>query len=153
MGQSGKQLSEKYMQALQSYLASVTQFPTNVDGTMNVSKIAKEAGVPRQSLYKNPKMKAALEEAKKSCGFTPRCCSKKRSPHASTRKGKKVSAKEDSQATGMQRRIEKLEKQNVVLMAENSDLRKQVVELRLQLSREEMVVETGRRIPPPFDHE
>ncbi|WP_290922324.1 DUF6262 family protein [Halodesulfovibrio sp.] len=152
MGQSGKVLSKQYLQALQSYLSSTSKLPINADGTINVTKLAEEASVPRQSLYKNPKMKAALEEARKVHGVLKRAEVQSTSTKASRKKDKKLSLKADKQGRALERRVEKLEQQNAVLVAENSDLRKKLANLRQQLGREDMTIETGRRIPVPFDH-
>jgi hypothetical protein len=48
-------------------------------------------------------------------------------------------------------RLNRLEQQNAVLMAENSELRRRVAELSARLERDEHMYATGRRVaePPP----
>ena len=47
--------------------------------------------------------------------------------------------------------IHRLEQQNAALVAENYEMRRQLKELRLQLGREDMTIETGRRVAVPSD--
>jgi cell division protein FtsB len=51
----------------------------------------------------------------------------------------------------LERKLHRLEQQNAVLVAENSELRRQVKHLQLQLGREDMLIDSGRRIPAPAE--
>ena len=70
MGKSGKAVGRQYLEALQDYLANTPQLPTGPDGTLNISAIADQSGIPRQSFYKNPRVKAALNEARQARGWS-----------------------------------------------------------------------------------
>ena len=61
--------------------------------------------------------------------------------------------RESKQTKVLERRVNQLEQQNAALVAENAELRRQLKSLRLQMGREDMAIETGRRIPaPPVVH-
>lgn len=152
MGQSGKAIGLKYLQALLEYLTNTLTLPVNPDGTLNMSKIAEEAGVPRQSLYKNPRIKAVLEDTRHSRGIPNRPISSAASQKPPVDSNKLTATGSKAAERRMERRINQLEQQNSVLVAENAELRKKLVTLRLQLGREDMIIETGRRIPVPSDH-
>ncbi|KAF1075463.1 hypothetical protein [Halodesulfovibrio sp. MK-HDV] len=153
MGQSGKEIGQKYMHILQQYLNETTQLPVGSNGMLNMSKIAADAGVPRQSLYKNPRMKTLLEDARKSRGIPSLPAVKTASSKSSTGAVKSGAATEHpTKQRQMERRIIQLEQKNAVLVAENAELRQQLVALRQQMGREDMTIQTGRRIPEPPRH-
>ncbi len=131
---SGKVIGQEYLVRVQAYLQDTPTLPLQSDGTLNVTAIASAADVPRQSLYKNPKIRELLESAKTSQEIPSR--------HSEPDPGK------DGKRL-LERRVHKLEQQNAALVAENAELRRQLKELRLQQSRDELMIETGRRIPAP----
>lgn len=49
----------------------------------------------------------------------------------------------------LERRVNGLEQQNAALVAENFELRRQLKDLRLQMGRQDMMIDTGRRIVGP----
>lgn len=152
MSKSGKVVGAEYVERVERYLGGVDSLPILPSGAVNVSAIADSAQVPRQSLYKNPAIRAMLDAAKEKAGLksqhdlehteTPDV---EGSPAASARQSPK-------QQQVLERRVNKLEQQNAALVAENAELRRQLKELRLAQGREDMAIETGRRIPAPRTH-
>lgn len=149
---SGKAIGKQYLESVQGYLARTPDLPVAADGGLNVTEIAERTGVPRQSFYKNPSIRAALDEARKAQGIPVRAA-----PDAPARAADGSGtppAPADSAARKtktLERRVTLLEQQNAVLVAENAELRRQLKALRLQQGREDMLIETGRRIPVPPD--
>lgn len=151
MGQSGKVVGQQYLKALQAYLANTPKLPLGSDGTLNVSEIAEKSGVPRQSFYKNPHIKAALDEARQVRGIPEHV-----GPFVDTPSDRTVASappRQAQKALVLERRINRLEQQNAVLVAENAELRCHLKALRLQMGRDDMTIETGRRIPVPASHD
>ena len=113
-----------------------------------MSAIANCADIPRQSLYKNPSIRSLLDDAK----------AKSSVPAQDTKPKERATTsiepmRESKQTKLLERRVNQLEQHNAALVAENAELRRQLKSLRLQLGREDMVIETGRRIPtPPATH-
>ena len=142
---SGKAIGQEYLGRIQAYLNRTESLPLLGDGSLNMSAIASAADIPRQSLYKNPAIKSLLENAKAKHGTPVR---------HETEVGEKagtgaVDTREKKQAKALERRVNQLEQQNAALVAENAELRRQLKVLRLQMGREDMAIETGRRIPTP----
>ncbi len=65
---SGKALGKEYLAKMQDYLARTESLPVSPDGTLNITAIAADAGVPKQSIYKNPSIRDAVEKAKTEKG-------------------------------------------------------------------------------------
>ena len=143
---SGKVIGSEYVQTFQTYLASVDALPRNEEGTLSISAIAEASGIPRQSFYKNPQLKALLEGVRGDSTVTP-------SPEAPPSDGRLVRSEggRDDKTKALERRAHQLEQQNAALVAENAEFRRQLKALRLQVGREDMIIETGRRIPVPPD--
>lgn len=150
---SGKAIGRQYLESVQGYLARTTELPVAADGGLNVTEISAQTGVPRQSFYKNPAIRAALENARAAQGIPVRApadiptsaAAEDGTPSATA--GDKAAKKTKS----LERRVTQLEQQNAALVAENAELRRQLKALRLQYGREDMLIETGRRIPAPPD--
>jgi hypothetical protein len=147
---SGKELAAEYVGRVERFLASTSTLPLLPSGAVNMSAIADGANVPRQSLYKNPAIRLRLEQARSAAGL--------RTQHELADDGTSGSkpselpvavAGPSKLAQAMERRVQKLEEQNTVLVAENAELRRQLKETKLQLGREDMSIETGRRFPVP----
>lgn len=153
-GRSGKEISREYLDKVQSYLDSGQQFPLSATGAVNFSALAEQIGIPRQSLYKNPAIRELLGTAVAASVWAPPD-SPERPEDAdegaiASQRHAADSAKKREQS--LERRINHLEQQNAALVAENAELRRQLKALRLQHGREDMVIETGRRIPTPVGH-
>lgn len=153
MGASGKAVGQEYLQSVMDYLARTPELPVGDDGRLNITEIAEQSGVPRQSFYKNPGIKAALDEARTERGIVGRQEADNEEP--ATQGGTPASLSSDRGAKKtklLERRAMQLEQQNAALVAENAELRRQLKALRLQHGREDMLIETGRRIPAPLDN-
>lgn len=146
---SGKAIGQEYLGRIQAYLTRTESLPLLGDGTLNMSAIAIAADIPRQSLYKNPSIRSLLADAKaKSDVPAPQDAKAKARAITSTE-----ATRENKQSKLLERRVNQLEQQNAALVAENAELRRQLKSLRLQMGREDMAIETGRRIPsPPGSH-
>lgn len=145
---SGKAIGQEYLGRIQAYLNRTESLPLLGDGSLNMSAIANGADIPRQSLYKNPSIRSLLDDAK----------AKSSVPAQDTKPKERATTsiepmRESKQTKLLERRVNQLEQQNAALVAENAELRRQLKSLRLQLGREDMAIETGRRIPtPPATH-
>lgn len=142
---SGKAIGQEYLGRIQGYLDRTENLPLLGDGSLNMSAIATAADIPRQSLYKNPAIRSLLENAKAKCAVPIRH-EPESGEKATTRA---VATRESKQTKVLERRVNQLEQQNAALVAENAELRRQLKALRLQMGREDMAIETGRRIPAP----
>lgn len=145
---SGKVVGAEYVQTFRTYLASVDALPRNEDGALSISAIAEASGIPRQSFYKNPQLKALLADIRGGSAITlPQELT------AADARRERSEVGRDDKAKVLERRVHQLEQQNAALVAENAELRRQLKAMRLQIGREDMMIETGRRIPaPPGSH-
>lgn len=142
---SGKVIGSEYVQSFRSYLATALSLPRNEDGSLSISAIAEASGIPRQSFYKNPQLKCLLDEVREdSVGR-----SSLDRPQISGGRREQSEGGSDDRAKVLERRLHKLEQLNAAVVAENTELRRQLKAMRLQLGREDMTIETGRRIPAP----
>lgn len=148
MKSSGAQKAADNVEVFQSYLSILRAkgegIPLRPSGGPNLSQIAKDSGIgDRARFYTNDRLKEMLANVVAS------------NTHKTTesKPEKSKSAEPDPQLADAQRRAErraqKLEQANAALVAENAELRRQLREVRLQLGREDMIIETGRRIPAP----
>lgn len=154
---SGKALGADYLRKVEAYLAKADLLPVSRDGTLNVTAIAESAGIPKQSIYKNPAIRRAIEEAKAARGLdswaerrasTPQDCVQAPT-EAATPASQSAALSENKRLQAAERRVSALEQQNAALMAENFELRRQLKALKQQLGRQDMMIDTGRRVPPP----
>lgn len=129
---SGQHVGREYVQLLQSYLDIVDLLPSR-GGKLNMTVIARETGVPRQSLYKNEQCKALLDAAAASNGLV-----------GAEARGDAPPRPFDEQKTIFERRITLLEQANDSLLAENYELRRQLKRMR----HIEELFEQGRRVMP-----
>ena len=132
VGKSGQQVGQEYVAALESYLGALRAAGVGLpgrNGKVSASAIALAAGIDRQSLYKNPRCRALLEEAAQEMGLAPIAAREVGTP--------KDEAKE--------RRIQTLESQVAALTAEVHGLRRQLEQYG---HIEAHMVATGRRVIP-----
>jgi len=156
---SGKALGADYLRRVEAYLGQAESLPVSRDGTLNVTAIAEGAGIPKQSIYKNPAIRRAIEQAKASSGIDSWAERRANLPHDSdqaTSKAENTSAARvapgDSKRLQVaERRVSTLEQQNAALVGENFELRRQLKDLKRQLGRQDMMIDTGRRVPLPAD--
>lgn len=147
---NGKQIGLEHLTTLDGYLSKGGRLPVSTkDGTLNLAELARATGIPKSSFYQNPKVKERLEAARTAQGLSRH--GERQAPESD---GAPSTA--DARASGatgatvlLERRLHRLEQQNAALVAENYELRRQLKELRLQLGREDMTIETGRRVVSP----
>lgn len=153
MGASGKAVGKQYLESVQDYLARTPELPVAADGGLNITEISERSGVPRQSFYKNPNIRLALEEARKARGVTGRqeIGVRPESTDGAVAQQTSVGDKATKKTKTLERRVTQLEQQNAALVAENAELRRKIKALHLLHGREDMLIETGRRIPAPPD--
>jgi hypothetical protein len=101
--------------------------------------------IPKQSLYKNPGIRLLIDEAKKRLEIAPKARPTPEASAENTRAGRPAESNDRLRLS--ERRLRRLEQQNAALVAENSELRRQLTGLRMQIGREDMMIETGRRLP------
>lgn len=154
---SGKALGADYLRKVEAYLAHSDSLPVSRDGTLNVTAIAEQAGIPKQSIYKNPAIRQAIEEAKAARGVASWAERRASSPqnsdpaqqeweHSFQVQGASIDGRRLQAA---ERRVRALEQQNAALAAENFELRRQLRDLKHKLERQDLMIDTGRRIPAP----
>lgn len=146
LGRSGKDISREYVAKVQAYLDSGARLPVTADGSINMSALAEAVGVPRQSLYKNPAIRSLVEQCRPISAPVNTAVASEISASA----GNVSDRGQEKKTKTLERRVSQLEQQNAALVAENAELRRQFRVLRLQMGREDMVIETGCRIPPPL---
>ncbi|EIF30151.1 Prp19/Pso4 [Burkholderia sp. Ch1-1] len=146
---NGKARGEEYARRMDAYLARVAELPM-LNGSINVKAIAEAAGIPTQSVYKNPTIREALESAKTRFGVQS-WAENKASSHAHDKPETVPRGESDGKILRLEKRLSELEQRYSAAMAENYDLRQQLKDLRLQLAREDMMIESGRRIAAPTD--
>ena len=155
---SGKTIGADYLRKVESFLANSDSLPMSRDGSLNVTAIAEQAGIPKQSIYKNPAIRQAIEKAKTALGIPSWS---ERRENSSEESGPTQSETEiPSQHRGVsndakrlqaaERRISALEQQNAAFVAENFELRRQLKDLKQKLGRQDMIIDTGRRVPAPM---
>jgi hypothetical protein len=148
-GQSGQEIGSKYVERVRAYLTSGEALPLLPSGDVNVSAIADKAKVPRQSMYKNGTIRNLIEKARTDIaelanqGVEAPAVAATSTPQEVP----ELSGKSKQQQM-LERRVQALEKTNISIVAENAELRRQLRDMRLQLGREDMIIESGRRIPP-----
>lgn len=124
---SGAQQGVINVQKLKDYLETLDVIPER-NGKAHMSAIALGAELDRQVLYKNPAVKALLDEHIAKKGLKPIAT---------------VETKKDTTTVKLERELAKLEKKNAALVAENYNLRRENAKLEL----EEIVRLNGRHIP------
>lgn len=155
---SGKELGADYLRRVEAYLGQADSLPVSRDGTLNVTAIAEGAGIPKQSIYKNPAIRRAIEQAKASRGIDSWAERRANLPHDSDEApsetentSAKAAASDGKRLQAAERRVSTLEQHNAALVAENFELRRQLKDLKRQLGRQDMMIDTGRRVPLPAD--
>lgn len=147
---NGQQIGLEHLSAFEQFLSHGGQLPVARDGTLNLSELVRVTGIPKSSFYQNPKIEARLEEARQLQGLS-RAGERQRLEGDSLEvdRAEKPSA---ARATAqLERKLHRLEQQSAVLVAENAELRRHVKHLQMQLGREDMLIDSGRRISPPAE--
>ncbi|RRH81161.1 hypothetical protein EH244_29285 [Variovorax beijingensis] len=144
---SGRQTGAEYQKKVEAFLRGNRELPLASDGSVNMTELARLAGVPKQSLYKNPNIRAVLDTAMSDRGVRTKGLLTNDGFALESAAPSEIAS--TSRGSASERRVHQLEQQNAALIAENDELRRQLKALRLQLGREDMIIETGRRIAGP----
>jgi hypothetical protein len=144
---SGRKTGAEYTRRVEAYLAEHQGLPLSVSGQINMTHLASVLKIPKQSLYKNPGIRSLIDEAKKRQEIAPKA--KLTSEASLESPNVRRPAESIDRLRLSERRVRRLEQQNAALVAENAELRRQLKGLRVQLGREDMMIETGRRLPVP----
>ncbi|WP_454872484.1 hypothetical protein [Paraburkholderia xenovorans] len=145
---SGKERGDVYARRMDAYLQAVSALPM-LNGSINVTAIAEAAGIPTQSVYKNPTIRAALQDAKvrfdvRSWGENKAAC------HTSNNHEGNEERESTVKLNQLEKRFSVLERKYGAVVAENYQLRQKLKNLRLQLSCEDMMIDSGRRVVAPI---
>jgi hypothetical protein len=116
---------------------------------LNLTELARATGIPKSSFYQNPQVKQCLEAARLAADIGRQGAVAPSVPVDAPALDAGIAAADKTASNLLERRVHRLEQQNGALVAENFELRRQVKELRLQLGREDMMIETGRRVVSP----
>lgn len=153
MSRSGKLISQDYIARMKFYLSTVSTMPLSSNGSVNITLLASQAGVPAQSIYKNPTIKKLVEDERLRLGVMSRTELREAKPGPDdddTQTIRNVTeVRESREVRALERQHHKLEQQNAALVAENAELRRQNKYFRLQADRADLMIETGRRVPVP----
>ncbi len=144
---NGQAIGKEYLQQLESYLASGASLPiSGADGSLNLTELARATGIPKSTFYQNPSVRDRLEVARLERGVVRRGA-----PQSALAKDSTPAKPDGATAShaALERKAHRLEQTNAVLTAENFELRRAVKALQLQLGREDMMLETGRRVAVP----
>lgn len=142
---SGRDIGEEHFARLQAYVQSGEPIPTGRDGAVNVSKLGELTRIPRASFYQNSAIQGLVEELRK----THPTAEPSGAVTEAAEPGMPARNADDKKSQRLEKRVQALEQQNAALVAENYELRRQLKDMRLQLGREDMAIETARRIPAP----
>ncbi|MEM5345807.1 hypothetical protein [Paraburkholderia azotifigens] len=146
-GLSGKERGDEYARRMVAYLETASTLPM-LNGSINVTAIAEAAGVPTQSLYKNPTIRAALQDAKLRLGV--RSWRENKGERHTDGDHEAHSKRETiGKPNQLEKRLSVLERRYGAVLAENYQLRQDLKNLRLQLSCEDMMIDSGRRVALP----
>jgi hypothetical protein len=144
---SGRKTGAEYTRRVEAYLAEHQGLPVSTGGKINMTHLASVLKIPKQSLYKNPGIRLLIDEAKKRQEIAPKAPPTPEASAENPRVGRPTESIDRLRLS--ERRVRRLEQQNAALVAENAELRRQLKGLRIQLGREDMMIETGRRLPVP----
>lgn len=148
-GLSGKARGDEYARRMVAYLATALALPM-LNGSINVTAIAEACGIPTQSMYKNPTVRAALQDAKTRFGVQSWGESKAASRADDNHEGHEK-RESNGKLSQVEKRLSELERRYGSVLSENYHLRLELKGLRLQLSREDMMIDSGRRIAAPTE--
>ncbi|MEX3982499.1 DUF6262 family protein [Paraburkholderia sp. EG287A] len=147
---NGRDVGREHLATLQAFVQSGNPVPVGRDGNLNLAELSRITGIPKSSFYQNPDVRSlteTLRDARKA-ESTPK---DDRASEVAIVSSSRVRI-ETRQMQRLERRVNSLEQQNAVLVAENAALRKQLRNLHQQLARQDMMIDTGKRIvTPPED--
>jgi hypothetical protein len=139
---NGRETGARYRVQIEKYLSQNPTLPTAPNGSVNMTELARIVGIPKQSLYKNPGVRALLEEAMLRHGRS----SKSRLEIGTLTIPDSTQSEPSNRLRLSEQRVRRLEQQNAALIAENAELRRQLKATRLQQGREDMMIDSACRI-------
>lgn len=146
---NGRQIGQAHLATLEFFLATGAHLPVSPkDGTLNLTQLSKTTGIPKSSFYQNPSVKERLEAARHEQGLV-RQGELQTAPSSASGAHKAVKSESNKSSAILEMRLHQLEQKNATLATESFELRRQLNAQRLQLGREDMMIETGRRVPVP----
>ena len=150
---SGRDIGREHLGTLEAFLQSGAALPWGRDGSVNLSELAKVTGIPKSSFYQNPAVRSLVEGLRPApinqATSAPSAASASLSIGSSQAPNPSSVSAEERKAQRLERRVNGLEQQNAALVAENFELRRQLKDLRLQMGRQDMMIDTGRRVVDP----
>ncbi|NUX98835.1 hypothetical protein [Paraburkholderia youngii] len=145
---NGQEIGQDYVEGLRAFFKAGGPVPLSSDGVLNLAELSRLTRIPKCSFYQNSRLKECLDEHLRSNGISRRgTTEKKQAQEASSFEPSTGSAEPSTSA--LERRIQQLQQRNAILVAEVGELRAQISQLRLRLGREDMMLESGRRIAIP----
>jgi hypothetical protein len=145
---SGQAKARELVAQFQAYLDGMSSrrecLPQKANGELHITRIARDSGIgSRERFYTNPALQEMLRKA--SSGLPKPVQEAQSAPPSPSSDNIKRAQR------ALEARLHRLEQQNAVLMAENSELRRRVAELLARVERDEHMYTTGRRVaePPP----
>ncbi|MGF6636459.1 hypothetical protein [Paraburkholderia sp. MM6662-R1] len=142
---NGQIRGKEYVDKLEAYLKEAHELPlSGRDGTLNLAELSRITGIPKCSFYQNPPLKTRLTEALQEQGVSRRGATAVE--HAEPVAGETDESAIQRGRQSLERTIHQLEQKLAVAIEECSTLREENKALRLQLGREDMMIETGRRV-------
>lgn len=145
---SGRLTGNEYFRVIQDFVDSGRQLPTVDTRTISVTRLSDATGIPTQSMYKNPKIRELIDLEAGRQGLLPLGGAIGPDPDTSPEQNAPIRTA-PSVSQRLERHAQKLEQQNASLMAENSEYRQKLKSFVLQFGREDMTIETGRRVADP----
>lgn len=145
---SGRLTGDEYVRIAQDYIDSDHELPTVDNRTVSVARLSATTGIPTQSLYKNSRIRELINSAATRQGLSPLGGAVGPEPVTSPEQQPSVQASPSANQR-LERHAHNLELQNAALIVENSEFRRKLKELVLQYGREDMTIDTGRRIADP----
>lgn len=142
---SGRDVGREHLATLQAFLGTGTALPLGRDGTVNLAELARLTGIPKSSFYQNPSIRSLLGERRPVAKTKPRSNSAEPPADCGLETPNHVSA-DTTEIHRLRLRNHSLEQQATSHVAEISELRKQIKALQLRLGRQDMMIDTGRRV-------
>lgn len=150
-----QQIGALHLATVKAYFDGGGVLPVSAkSGFLNISELVRITRVPRSCFYQHGAISDLVDEACTAQGVQrPPLQNQPGSAQPKAEGVANAGGARTDKTKGLEKRVYRLEQDNVVLVAENSELRRQVKQLRLQLGREDMQIDSGRRIPAPPERE
>jgi hypothetical protein len=145
---NGRDIGKENLAVLQEFVRSGQPIPLGRDGKLNLAELSRITEISKSSFYQNPAMRLVINTLRGASGNEPDA-----RKDGGTQKyvdEVKVARDEARQLQQLERKLHALEQRVAVLAAENSMLRKQLIASNQQLARQDMMIDSGKRILP-FD--